>query len=233
MPTPTLTPTFDSGARGKAMPAVSIPPDRRVDDDTLRDQLPDLGMNIPFVADMLSAALTHERCGRHLYRTVSERTLNPMLKSKYQDFGQETERHVEILEDVISAMGGDPQYVSPIARATEAADAKVVESTFMLAGSIDVMIAEMVMLDAVLMAETIDHANWTAIAALVDDLPAGDRRDQMAAAVDDVMAQEDDHLGWARETRTKLISVQAKSRTMTALTMKAEELVAAIKSWFS
>ena len=31
--------------------------------------------------DTLSAMLTHERCGRHLYRSVEGRSLNPMLKA--------------------------------------------------------------------------------------------------------------------------------------------------------
>ena len=232
-PTPALTPTYDTGARGKPMTYVSISPGREVDDDALAAMLPDLGLNTPFVADIMSAVLAHERCGRHLYRSVAGRTLNPLLRSKYEEFGDETQRHAEILEGLITAMGGDPQYVSPAARATEASDTKTLESTFLLSGSVDVMTAEMVMLDAVLAAEAIDHANWVAMAALAPQLPAGDLADRFRAAVDEVLGEEDKHLEWARETRTQMITLQASSATMTKVAAKAEEMMAKVREWFS
>ncbi len=45
--------------------------------------------------------LTHERCGRHLYRSCESRSNNPVLQAKYREFGEQTERHVEILEGLI------------------------------------------------------------------------------------------------------------------------------------
>src|SRR5690606_24047207 len=113
---------------------------------------------------------------------------------------------------------------SPAARATEGADTKLVESTFLLSGSVDVMTQEMVMLDAVLIAETVDHANWTALATLVDALPEGAVRDSLAQAVAEVRPDEHDHLEWARSMRTKMIEVQAKGRSMAAVGAKVEEL---------
>ena len=69
--------------------------------------------------------LAHERCGTHLYRSVAGRTNNPVLQAQYEEFGDETERHVEILEELVTAAGGNPNYVSPAARATEGTDAKL------------------------------------------------------------------------------------------------------------
>lgn len=229
----TLIPTYDTGAVTKPTDMVYAPPGREVTDDVLAGQLLDLGMNTPFIADIMSAALAHERCGRHLYRSVGGRTQNPMLKAKYEHFGDETERHAEILETLISAMGGNPQYVSPAARATEACDSKLVETTFMLAGSIDIMTAEMVMLEAVLLAETIDHNNWLAIEALAGELPDGELRQQMVDAVAEVLSQEDEHLGWARDTRLQMIRLQAKSRTMTAAGARVEEMLETVRGWFA
>jgi hypothetical protein len=233
MATATLTPTYDTGARTKPMTYVSIPPGREIDDDALRQSMPDIGMNTAFIADIMSAVLAHERCGRHLYRSVAGRTLNPVLKSKYETFGAETERHVEIVEGLIVAMGGDPQYVSPAARATEGADAKMLESTFMLAGSLDVMTAEMAMLDAVLAAEALDQANWAAMAQLAGKLPDGELADQFIQAVNEVILEEDNHVTWARDARTRMIELQATSETVTAMAAKGEELIARVKGWFS
>ncbi len=227
-----LTPTYDTGATAKAAPAVSVAPQSLVDDDMLAEQLPDWGMNTPFIADVLSSALTHERCGRHLYRSVEGRTLNPMLKARYADFGDETERHVEILTELITAMGGSPQYVSPMARATEASDTKLLESTFLLTGSVDVMTAEMVMLEAVMLAETIDRSNWEAIAALAESIPEGPIRDQMTGAVSEVLDEENEHLEWAFKTRLQMISLQTKSRTLTSAAGTAEQILDRVRSLF-
>jgi rubrerythrin len=130
-----LFPSHDTGATTKASAVVYVPPDRQVSDSQLTEQLPDNGLNMAFVADILSAVLAHERCGRHLYRSVAGRTANPVLKAKYEQFGQETERHAAVLEQLISQMGGDPMYVSPAARAVEASDTRLVETTFLLGGS--------------------------------------------------------------------------------------------------
>jgi rubrerythrin len=226
-------PTYETAARGKVMPMVSHPPGRGVDDEALKGELPDEGLDMVFVADIMSAALAHERAGRQLYRSVAGRTHNPMLKRTYEEFGRETERHAEILEGLIGAMGGDPRYVSPAARATAGADKRLVESTHLLGGSVDVMTAEMVMLDAVLMAEAIDHANWVAMRELADALPDGQRRGRFRAAVDEVLADEDKHLDWARTTRTKMIVLQAEHETLTSMAASVEELMERVRRWFT
>lgn len=233
MPTPTLVPTYDTGACGKVMPAVSHPPGRGLDDEAIAGGLPDIGFNAVFVADIMSAALAHERGGRHLYKSVAGRTLNPVLRSRYEEFGEETERHSEILEELIAELGGDPQYVSPAARATEAMGKRIIESTFALAGSLDVMTAEMAMLDGVLLAESLDHANWTAMAELADDMPDDELGHRVRAAVDEVLDEEDEHLNWARDMRTKMIVLQAKHEKMATAGAKLEELTERVRNWFS
>lgn len=228
-----LTPTYDTAATTKPSPMVYAPPRHEMTDEMLAERLGGLGLNAAFVADIMSAALTHERCGRHLYRSVAGRTANPMLKSNYEHFGEETERHVEVLESLITALGGDPNYVSPAARATEATDARILESTFLLSGSVDLMTAEMTMLEAVLLAETIDHSNWVAMEALGNELPDGQLRQEFLDAVTTVLGEEEAHLDWASETRLKMIRLQASNRAVAAAGAKLEEMVATIRGWFS
>jgi hypothetical protein len=232
MTSPTLTPTSATGARTKLLPMVSAPPERLVTDDMLGEELPDLGANPAFVADFLSAVLTHERCGRHLYRSVAARSLNPVVAGRYEALGEETERHALLLEDVLLAVGGDPQYVSPAARATEAMDGRILESTYLLAGSMDLVTAELLMLDAVVLAETIDHANWTALAHVVLELPPGAVRDRFDRVVGEVLADEEEHLQWAHDTRLKMLALQASAEGMTAPGGRSEDLAARIRSWF-
>ena len=95
------------------------------------------------------------------------------------------------------------------------------------------MTAEMTMLDAVFLAETIDHANWTSFRDLTMTMDEGDLRDAFLAAVDEVEDEEDEHVGWAQETCAMLTLLQAHSSMLTAVGAKAEELVARVRNWFA
>jgi rubrerythrin len=206
---PTFTPTKDRGATTKASPVLYAEDACVVDDAMLEEQVNIPGVDVAFVADLLSACLAHERCGVHLYRSCAARTMDPELRKAYEDFGAETARHVAILEAIITESRGNPNYVSPRARAVEATDTKLLESTFLAAGGLDVADREMAMLEAVLIAETIDHANWETMRRLGEAMPAGPERDGLSAAVGEVLVEEDKHLGWAAETRGKLIMTSA------------------------
>lgn len=226
---PTLTPTAATGARSMPQTMTYVDPSRSMLPEETESFLAGTDLNGSFVADMLSDILAHERCGAMLYRSVAERTHNPVLQRQYRRFGEETETHAEVLEGLIAGLGGDPQYVSPAARATEKADMGLLESTFLLTGSVDLMTQELVMLDAVLLAEAKDHANWSCLSELADQLPVGDVRAAFEGAVGQVEPQEDEHLGWARDMRCKLVSLQAESGAAQTLGAKAEELMARIK----
>jgi rubrerythrin len=228
-----LTPTKARGATTKPLPDIYVEASQQTTDTELDALFDDTGFNGAFVADLLSAMVTHERCGRHLYRSVAGRTNNPVLRAKYEEFGKDTERHIEILEELIVTAGGNPAYVSPMARATEGMDSKLLESTFLLRGSLDVMTAEMAMLDGVFLAETIDHANWSTLAELVQHLPDGAIRTSMEGAVAEVEEQEDKHLSWARDTKARLVTMQARSAVGTVVAAKAEEMIARVREWFS
>jgi hypothetical protein len=229
---PTLTPTKLTDGVTKALPGVYAEPDRYVTDASLAAALPDTGLDNAFLADLMSAMLTHERCGRHLYRSVEGRTNNPVLQAKYREFGAETERHVELLEHLIADAGGNPSYLSPLARAVEATDSNILQSTFLMRGSIDAATAEMAMLDAVALAESMDHANWKLMARISEQLPKGPMREQCEAAVAEVEPQEDEHLSWSLETKERLTLLQLSARGR-SMAEKADELVARVQNWFA
>src|SRR4051794_26959289 len=126
--------TKASGATGQPVGALYIEPERQVIDGSSGTSLADTGLNAWFLADLLSACLAHERCGVHLYRTVATRSVLEQLRAQYKHFGEETLEHVRLLEELITSAGGNSQYVSASARATEKAAAGIVESTFMING---------------------------------------------------------------------------------------------------
>lgn len=107
------------------------------------------------------------------------------------------------------------------------------QATFLLSGSLDIMTQEMAMLDAVFLAESMDHANWELLGNLRDQMPDGDAKDAIAAAVSQAAPDEDEHLMWARTTKARMVSMQAQSSTATTAMMKTEELIATVRGWFS
>jgi rubrerythrin len=225
-----LTPTKDKGATALPNDMLYVDPQSRVDEDMLRTQLSAVqGVDPVFLANVLSGYLQHERCGTHLYRSVAGRTANPVLKAKFEEYGAQTRRHVEILETLIGAAGGNPAFVSPMARAIEAMDSKLLESTFLGSGALDPLTADMAMLDAVFIAESVDHANWEAMGKIAEQLDDGEIKTAFLEAVAEVEQQEDEHLGWARDMRSKMTMLQLDASMVAKGMAKMEEIVAKLK----
>jgi ferritin-like metal-binding protein YciE len=223
---------YHLGGRAKPAPMVAIDPERLMLDEDLAAMGSDAGLNGPFVADMLSDMLMHERCGFHLYRSVAGRSNNPMLKRKYEEFGAQTENHIDVLERLITELGGDPGYTSPISRATEKLDFGALEGSFMLSGSVDLMDQEMVMLNAVVLAETIDSANWETLAALAEVLADGEVKQALDRAVEQVLPQEIEHIDWPRQMRQQMVLLQARSKAMQTVGLSATAMMDKIHSLF-
>lgn len=202
----TIVVTRATGATAKPVGVLYIEPELQVLDAGSATELAATGLNPAFLADLLSAAAAHERCGVHLYRSVAGRTMRPEFRERYEHFLEETTRHVELLEELISSAGGDPHYVSPAARATEKAGAGLVESTYLLGGSIDPMTAELAMLEAVMLAEAKDHQNWELLAQVSSAMAEGDLRAQFERVTAEVLAQEEEHYGWSHAARAELLA---------------------------
>jgi rubrerythrin len=197
--------TREAGGTAKPVGALYLEPACEVLDAGTATALVGIGLNPAVLADLLSACLAHERCGVHLYRSVAARTSIPDLRGQYEHFGEETLEHVAVLEQLIRDAGGDPAYVSPSARATEAAASAILGTTYLLRGSVDTTTAELSMLEAVLLAETKDRANWELLAELSGLMADGDVRDQLEAAATEVLVQEEEHHTWAMATRAGLL----------------------------
>jgi len=225
-----ITPNRATGARSVSVNMTEVPLEVTMPPEALQALGADAGINGAFVADLLSAFLAHEQCGVHLYRTVAGATANPVLEAKYRDFLGDTERHVDILTRVITELGGDAQYVSPSARLVHAMNTHLIQGVVLAAGSADELPREMAMLEAVILAETKDHADWSFLGALCDELPEGPTRSALSRAVEEVEAEEDEHVGWAKQTWNRMTMMQATSSTMMKVTDFAEKAFATVKN---
>jgi rubrerythrin len=225
-----ITPTRTTGARSVSSNMTEVPPEASMSPEALQALAPDAGVNGQFLTDLLSAFLAHEQCGVHLYRTVAGATANPVLEAKYRDFLGDTERHVDVLTDVITALGGDPQYVSPSARLVHSMNTHLIQGVVLASGSADELPREMAMLEAVMLAETKDHADWSFLGTLVEELPEGPTRTALSAAVEEVEANEDEHVNWAKHTWQRMTMMQVKSTVVMEITDFAEKTLATVKN---
>lgn len=199
-----------TGGRAPLMTAMSFsPPDQAMPPQELDGFMAGSGLNGRFMADLLSSFLAHEQCGFHLYRTLSALTLVPELEERYDHFGEETESHIEILENLISKLGGDPGYVSPSARMVHAMNTKMMEAVTLLNGTADVATQEMCMLESLVLGETKCRADWQMLRMLLEQVPEGEQRDALAEAVDQAESQEDEHIGWATSAWQQMIMGEA------------------------
>lgn len=152
------------------------------------------------VMDALSEFLMVEQCGLQLYRVALARAQHEDVREHYDEFLAETDHHRTILVELITKLGGDPDYVSPAARVAQVKASSLLDSALLVDGMSPEEI-EANDLENVLLAETKDQADWVLLTQLAEGL--GDDADPevrrtLTEAVAQVGPQEDEHLGWAR-----------------------------------
>jgi len=225
---PTITPSPITGATIKPGPMVTVVPERETTDAELAGLAPDSGLNAPYVADLLSAFVAHERDGVAMYSTLGAMTKNPLLQGKYATFRKETEQTVGVYESLIESIGGSPQYVSPPSRLTMQMDGKLLEA-FQLAGSADELSLEMAGVQAVLAASALCLANAQIVVRLADEAAEGPAREALKGAVEPLLDGARRHLDWASETCQTMAVTQAKSRAAQTVGAAAEKAVGKVK----
>ena len=232
---PMLTPTKADGATAKPNEVLYVDPACQVTDDDARRadarRRPERG-----VRRRLVQRHAHPRALRRPPLPIGcrdDRTTR-CCKRRYEEFGDETQHHVEVLEQLITALGGNPNYVSPTARAVDGMDSNLVESTFMLNGSLDLMTAR----DGHARRGLPRRDPWitptgSCCRSSSTRMPRATPATRFRAAVDEVEGQEDEHLEWARTTKARLVMLQATGSMAATVGLATEELLARVRNWLS
>jgi hypothetical protein len=229
---PILTVTKDAGATVKPGPMVTAAPTQTVADDQLAGVASGSGLNAPFVADVLSMSVTHERDGVQLYTALGSMTANPMLQTAFKGFRTDTLRCVDVYEGLINRLGGSSLYASPAARMTEQMDAHLLQ-TFLGSGSADPLTLDMTMVDAVLTATMVCVANTELLLDLSGAADDGDAKAAMVEAASQLGPAQRERLEWARETRRTMAMTQANHPLVQKAARAVEGVVAKVKDTLS
>jgi rubrerythrin len=162
--------------------------------------------------ELLLQSLVHERGGVMVYRTALECAVNDELRSEWTKYLEQTQRHVQLLTDVCGALGLDPGELTPGCQVVQHTGKSLVVAMKMALAAGDPVSAELVACEAVMLAETKDHADWELLGEC-SKVMEGEGAEALRAAYAEVEEQEDEHLyhtqGWCRELWLKSLGLEA------------------------
>jgi hypothetical protein len=113
--------------------------------------------------ELLLQSLEHERGGVLIYETATGCAVDSALRQEWTEYLDQTRRHVAILTQVCRDLGLDPTERTPSCRIVHHNGTALVVAMQMALAEGDPAAAQLVACEAVVLAETKDHANWELI----------------------------------------------------------------------
>ncbi len=152
--------------------------------------------------ELLYQALETELGGVQVYTTALRCVENKDLKEEWQEYLEQTHKHVQIVTDLMDTFGLDPEKETPGRKIVRHTGESLVKAMEMALKSGEAGAAQLVAAESVVLAETKDHLNWQLIGEAAKKAK-GEEANALKAAHKEVEKEEDEHLyhtaGWARE----------------------------------
>jgi len=159
-------------------------------------------MKIEQLNELLYQSLETELGGVQVYTTALKCAVNEELKEEWEEYLEQTQKHVEIMERTIEELGLDTATETPGRKVVHHIGESLVKAMEMALQSGEPAAAQLVAAECVTLAETKDHLNWELIGEAAKKLKGEDAK-ALKAAYDEVEEEEDEHLyhtaGWTRE----------------------------------
>ena len=169
-------------------------------------------MDMQMVKELILQSLEHERGGVKIYETALKCVQNEDLKEEWEKYHQETERHVQILQDVCSQMQLDAEEQTPGRKIVADMGQSFVAAMQAALGAGDPAQAECVACECVVLAEEKDHSNWQLIGEVAKKMTGAEAK-ALKDAYKEVEDQEDEHYyhskGWLRELSMQALGMKA------------------------
>lgn len=154
------------------------------------------------LTELLYQAYETEIGGVQVYTTALTCVINEDLKEEWEKYLEQTQNHVEIMEELLTNLGLDPDAETPGRQVVRHIGESLVKAMEMARQAGNPAAAQLVAAECVVHAETKDHMNWELMGEAAKKL-SGEEADAIAEAVGEVEEEEDEHLyhstGWARE----------------------------------
>ena len=164
------------------------------------------------IKELLCQALETELGGVQVYTTAVKCAVNPELKEEWEKYLEQTQRHVEVLQELMTTMGIDPSTNTPGRKVVHHLGQSLVKAMEMALSAGEPAGAQIAAAECVVLAETKDHLDWELIGEIAKKTK-GEEGKALKAAYEEVEEQEDEHLyhtqGWARELWLESLGMKA------------------------
>ena len=161
--------------------------------------------------ELLCQALETEKGGIQVYTTALRCVVNQDLKKEWEEYLEQTQNHVRIVENVFSRLDLDPEVETPGRRVVRHIGESLVKAMEMALEGGKPEAAQIVAAECVVLAETKDHLNWELLGELSKNFP--DTAEILQSKYTQVEQEEDEHLyhsaGWCRELWIEALSMPA------------------------
>jgi hypothetical protein len=164
------------------------------------------------VRDFLYEALETELGGVQVYQTALRCVVNDDLKNEWEEYLEQTQNHVRIVENVFARLNLDPHAEPPGRLVVRHIGESLVKAMEMALEGGKPEAAEIVAAECIVLAETKDHLNWELIGEL-SKKAKGEEGSALKEAHKEVEEEEDEHLyhttGWTRELWIQALGMPA------------------------
>lgn len=151
---------------------------------------------------LLLQSLEHERGGVRLYETALRCAISEELRHEWSKYLEQTNTHVQILEQVLQKLEIDADQPSPGRDIVRGLGEALVAALEKAEAAGNPTAAQLVACECIVLAETKDHLNWELLTKCAANLK-GAQKKTLAEACEIVENQEDEHLyhskGYCRE----------------------------------
>lgn len=162
--------------------------------------------------DLLYQALETEKGGVQVYSTALRCVVNKDLQEEWNKYLEQTKKHVQILSDLLTSVGLDPDAETPGRKVVRYIGSSLVKAIEMALRSTDPQSAQIVAAECVVLAETKDHLNWELLGEMAKNVPEAESM-LLTPAYEVVEEEEDEHLyhttGWTRELWIEALGMPA------------------------
>ena len=170
-------------------------------------------MEMQMVKELMLQALEHEMGGTKVYQTALKCVVNEDLKEEWEEYLEQTEKHVQVLHDACLQLEIDPEEQTPGRKITRDIGMSLVAAMEAALGTGDKEMAECVAAEMVTHAEMTDHFNWQLIGEVATKM-TGAQGKALKEAYQEVEDEEDEHYyhskGWLRELSLQGLGLKAQ-----------------------
>ena len=164
------------------------------------------------VRELLYQMLETEMGGVQVYTNALRCVENDDLKEEWEEYLEQTQNHVKVVEECMSKLGLDPNEETPGRKVVRHIGESLVEAMELALAEGEPSAAQLVAAECVVHADTKDHMNWHLLGEVAKKAK-GDVAKALKEAHEEVEHEEDEHLyhtkGWARELWIESLGMKA------------------------